>query len=117
MKKGATIGSVSERSKTHWDEEEYSFDEEDCSEALLRRVSGEEDLSAVRTLAITVDTTVTQVISTSKRVVLSVLLSLSADHNVFCAEKKMDGYGHSPRPSILVKGNDVHNESSSCSPR
>lgn len=42
-------------------EEEQEEEEEACSEAYIRRVSGEEDLAAVHNLALTVDTHETQV--------------------------------------------------------
>lgn len=42
--------------------EEKQIPDEPCSEAYLRRVTGEEDLGNVGTLALTVDTNETQVI-------------------------------------------------------
>lgn len=42
-------------------DEDEDEDEEACSEAYLRRISGEEDLAALHNLALLVDTNVTQV--------------------------------------------------------
>lgn len=46
----------------HTEEQMLEGQEEACSEAALRRITGEEDLSDVRNLVLTVDTNETQVI-------------------------------------------------------